>query len=332
MQLIVKSSLVAALLAGLSVPMLTPSQAQQPGLEQNGQVQTLLVPGNIEWIENAALAARREGILRHIEKTIGQEIKRGDLIAFLDPTMAELARTKAALVANDESALQVAQAEKEMAGANMARAERLRDINSREEYDLKQAQFKVADARVKEEQSRREQAAQELKMAEESVVEHSIFAPFDGEVLEQIKYPGEAVQAMEPVVQVARTDRVRFFGYVPLEMVSQLRKGMVVDVQPVVEGAQVQVTQKRFRGRIVFIAPELASARTHSEVLIKADIVNNTGKELRVGHRANMTIYLTDDPNQLPPAPEDMLQLEPEPAPQPPILGRRVTTGPNASQ
>src|SRR5690606_26560983 len=195
----------------------------------------------------------------------------------------------------DTSALEMAQAEREVATANLARAKRLFDgaiknVISVEEYELKQAQFLVADARVKEETAKREQAQQELLMAEEAVAEHEIRAPFDGEVLEQIKYPGEAVQAMEPVVQVARTDRVRFFGYVPLEAVYQLRKGMVVDVQPVVDGAEVPIEQKRFRGKIVYIGPELAPARGRAEVLVKADIVNNTGKDLRVGHKANMLV------------------------------------------
>jgi RND family efflux transporter MFP subunit len=332
MRTIAKTTLAAALLAGLSVPTAAHVRAQQPGIASNGQVQTLVVPGNIEWIERAALAARREGILRHIEKSIGQEIKRGDLVAYLDSTMAELAQTKAEMFAKDTSAIEMAEAEREVAATNAARAYRLRDINSKEEYELRQAQFKVADAKLKEEKSKFEQAAQELKMAEEAVAEHQILAPFDGEVLQQIKYPGEAVQAMEPVVHVARTDRVRFQGYVPLEMAYQLRKGMVVDVQPVIEGEQIPIAQKRFRGRIVYISPELAFAKTSAEVEIKADIINNIAKELRVGHKANMTIYLTDDPNVIPAPPEDMLPVTPDPTPAPPVLGRRANPGINAAQ
>jgi macrolide-specific efflux system membrane fusion protein len=291
-------------------------------------VQTLLVPGNIEWIERATLAAKREGIVEHIEKTIGDEIKRGDMIAYLDATMAELAHKKADMIATDTSSLKMAQAEKDVALANMARAERLRngqirDIISAEEYDLKQAQLNVAEARLVQEQAKLDQAGQELEMAREAVAEHNILAPFDGEVLEQVKYPGEAVQAMEPIVQVARTDRVRFYGYVPLEAIYQVRKGMVVDVTPVVEGAQVPIEQKRFRGRIVFIGPELAPARGRAEVLVKADIINNTGKDLRVGHKANMLVYLTENPNLVPAPPEDMLEIAPDPIPEPPVLGRR---------
>ncbi|RUL82076.1 efflux RND transporter periplasmic adaptor subunit [Tautonia sociabilis] len=323
------TTLTAALLAALlPASGVGSARAQQASAAPPGtQVQTLVVSGNIEWIERAALAAKREGILAHIEKSIGAEIKKGDLIAYLDATMAELARQKAEMMAKDQSALNMAQAEREVALSNMARAERLfrgpvPDVISREEYELKQAQLKVADARVKEESAKLEQAAQELKMAEEAVLEHNILAPFDGEVLEQVKYPGEAVQAMEPIVQVARTDRVRFYGYVPLEAVYQLRKGMVVDVQPVVEGAQVPIESKRFRGKIVYIGPELAPARGRAEVLVKADIVNNVDKDLRVGHKANMTVYLTEDPNLVPAPPEDMLQLPPEPAPEPPVLGR----------
>jgi RND family efflux transporter MFP subunit len=328
-----KMSLAAAMLAVLPAPGLARPQ-QPPAAPSGSQVQTLLVPGNIEWIERAALAAKREGILEHIEKTIGDEIKRGDMIAYLDATMAELAHKKAEMIATDASSLKMAQAEKDVALANMARAERLRngqirDIISAEEYDLKQAQLNVAEARLVQEQAKLEQAGQELEMAREAVAEHNILAPFDGEVLEQVKYPGEAVQSMEPIVQVARTDRVRFYGYVPLEAIYQVRKGMVVDVTPVVEGAQVPIEHKRFRGRIVYIGPELAPARGRAEVLVKADIINNTGKDLRVGHKANMLVYLTENPNLVPAPPEDMLEIAPDPIPEPPVLGRRdpITRG-----
>ncbi|QDV34161.1 efflux RND transporter periplasmic adaptor subunit [Tautonia plasticadhaerens] len=329
-----KATLAAAMLATLGAPGRAPAQ-QPPAAPSGTQVQTLMIPGNIEWIERAALAAKREGILEHIEKSIGAEIKKGDLVAYLDAEMAELAYKKTEMMAEDQSALNMAQAEKEVARANMARAERLRngairDIISAEEYELKQAQYRVADARVSEEVAKLEQAAQELEMANEAVAEHNILAPFDGEVLEQIKYPGEAVQAMEPIVQVARTDRVRFYGYVPLEAVYQLRKGMVVDLSPVVDGAQVPIEQKRFRGKVVYIGRELAPARGRAEVLVKADIINNTEKDLRVGHKANILVYLTEDPNLVPAPPEDMLQLAPEPAPQPPVLGRRELSTPAA--
>ena len=311
-------------LAALLVSMVGPTAFGQSA----GQVPTVAVRGNLEWLEEANVASRRDGVIVHIEKTIGMEVKRGENIAFLEATMAELAAKKAEMVAADDSLLKMAEAEREVAAANMARAERLfrnamKNMIPLEEYELKQAQFKVADAKIREETAKRAQAEQEVNMAHQAVAEHIVDAPFDGEVLEVLKYPGESVQAMESVVRLARTDRVRFHGYIPLEVAYRIQKGMVVDLSPVIEGAEIPVEQKRFRGRIVFISPELVISRREAEVAIKADIINNTDKELRVGNAANMIIYLTNDPSQIPPPPADMLQLPQEPAPAPPMIGRR---------
>jgi len=301
-----------------------PAQAQQADRPDRAPVPTVVASGYIEWIDRAALASARDGILEKVEKTIGMEVQEGERIAFLDDTMAQLTFEKARLVADDRSELASAEAQKELALANMARAERLKEIQSMEEYEVTMAQLKVAYADVEKANAATKQAQKELELAQRAVDEHVITAPFDGKILEVLKTPGEAVQAMEPVVHLGRTDRLRFFGNVPYEVSYQLREGMVVDVTPSIEGADLPIEHKRFRGKIVYISPEVAGSGRRSEVQIKADIVNNAAKELRVGSNVEMTIYVSDDPNLIPPPPEDMLPVENPPEPDPrPALSRR---------
>jgi hypothetical protein len=120
---------------------------------------------------------------------------------------------------------------------------------------------------------------------------------------------------MEPVVHFARTDMVRFIGHVPLEAVSRLEKGMIVDLTPVIEGYDDPIEKKRFRGKLVFIGPELSTSRTRAEVQVQANVMNNQAKELRVGLPAELTVYL--DAAQAPPAPDDMIPMrDKEPRPQ----------------
>lgn len=290
-----------------------PSFAQVPPPRQaatSASAATIVVPGNIEWIERAAVATKRPGVIEFIELTLGTDTKKGDEIAFLDAGMAKMERAIKEVPATDRSPIEIAEAKRELAAANMARAERLKNsggngVISPEEYQTKQAELKLADATLRNEIQKMEIAKKELDASDLAVAEHVIRAPFDGEILDVLKQPGEAVQAMEPVVQMARTDMVRFFGYVPLEVAAQLQKGMIVDVTPVVDGTEAAIEKKRFRGKLVFVGPEISASRTRAEVQIKADLMNNQAKDLRVGHKAEMTIYL--DKTQVPAAPDDML-------------------------
>jgi RND family efflux transporter MFP subunit len=284
---------------------------------QAAPAQTLVVDGKIDWIERAAVAARRPGVVQHVEFSIGMEVHKGDEVAFLNAETAVLERQRAELNARNKTAVQKAMAERQLRAANMARARRLQksggsEIISIEEVQTKEAELNIADAAVKEEEAKLQLADKEWDLANQAVMEHIITAPFDGEILEVMKQPGEAVQSLDPVLQMARTDQVRFYGWVPLEAAYRLKKGMIVDVTPSVEGADLPVEKKRFRGKLVFLGPELSSgsSRGKSEVVVKADILNNTDKELRVGHQAQMTIYI--DASQAPPAPEDMLPEKPK--------------------
>lgn len=321
----------ALLPAGVLAVVAVAAAAQQPPTAQvapprppaaPADSQTLVVMGNTDWIERASVASKRPGVVRHIELTLGMDAKKNDQIAFLDADMAILERERALLQAKNNAGVEKAQAQKDLALANMARAKNIldrigRDGISIEEYQTKEAELKLADATVLEEREKLKIAQKELELAEQAVQEHIIKAPFDGEILEVHKQPGSAVQAMEPVVDIGRTDQIRFIGWIPLESAYRLQKGMIVDVSPVIEGIDHPVEKKRFRGKLVSVGFELSSSRTRAEVQIKADILNNTSKELRVGHKAQMTIYL--DPSQVPPPPADMLPEKAKEAP--PVLG-----------
>ncbi len=318
-------ALAAGVLATISVAAIAQQQIppippDRPQSAPSSGVETLLVrEGRIEWIERAAVASPREGIIEQIEQTIGMEPGQGDVIALLRNDMAQLNKKKAELAANDNSRIEEAQAKEELSLGNMARARRLNDLISREEMEIRQAELKVSAAQVGTAKADKMLAEQELKIAEQILEEHRIKAPFDGEVFEVLKHRGEAVQANEPVLYMVNTDRVRFYGYIPLQNAHQVRKGMIVDVTPVIDGVDLPVEKKRFRGRIVSIAPEVASGR-RNEIQIRADIINNVDKELRPGLKADMKIYITEDESLIEAPPEDMLR-QPAPTENPAVLG-----------
>jgi RND family efflux transporter MFP subunit len=294
---------------------------------------TIVVSGNIEWIERAAVASKRPGVVEYVELSLGREAKKGEKIAFLNAEMAILERERAELNSRNSAGVQKAEAQKEHALAEMARIQQIRGQLGRNgisdaEVSRAEAELKLAEATVIEEQEKLKVAKKELELADQAVQDHIIVAPFDGKILQVDAQPGEAVQAMEPVLHLGRTDQVRFMGHVPLESVFKLKEGMIVDVTPVVDGIDHPIESKRFRGKLLYIGSELISARNSAEVQIKADILNNLTKDLRIGHKAEMTIYL--DPSQAPPPPEDMLPEQPKAAA--PALGRLSDPRPGTTQ
>ncbi len=325
------AALAAGCLAALSaVAVAQQDPAPPPRTSAAPASETLVVPGNVKWINRSALSAQREGILDQIELQVGMDAAAGQSIGRLKAEMAELTQAKAKLAAEDESEIYKASAQKEFAMAKLARKEKLNragraNLVSKEELEEGEAEVKVSDAMLKTAKHAKELAQAELKMAEQVLREHTIIAPFDGVILEVMKQPGEAIQANEPVVLLGKTEQVRFYGYVPIEAADRLKKGMVVDVRPVYASAELASEQKRFRGKIVAIGAEIVSGRT-TEVQIFADVTNNVDRELRPGSKADMVVYLNQA--DAPPAPDDMIKL-PEAAAA--VAGPRTPAAPVAA-
>jgi RND family efflux transporter MFP subunit len=276
--------------------------------------------GTIDWIERSAVSALREGVIDQMELQVGMEVQKGKTIGRLHDETARLTVSKAQLAANNLAAIAKGKAQKELAIAKAARLRRLNKMGAGfaalEEIQTAEAEVKVADALVLEAEENQKLAGADLELARQALHEHTITAPFDGIIIERMKNPGESVRANEAVVQLGKVEKVRFFGYLPLETAYRVRLGSTVDVTPIAE-VDLPITKKRFRGKITFVGPELVPVR--NQVQIFADITNNTAKELLPGLKANMTIYL--DEAAAPAPPPDMLKPAEEPAP---ILGTRA--------
>jgi RND family efflux transporter MFP subunit len=318
------AGLVAALSAVTLAQVPTPP-ARTPIAATRSPGETLVINGaenggTIDWIEKSAVSALREGVIKDMELQVGMEVLRGKSIGTLHDEMARLTVAKAQLGASNVAARAKAQAQKELAIANLARLQRLNKIGSnyvsREEVEKAEAEVKVSAALILEAEENQKLAQAELDLANQQLQEHTITAPFDGIIMERLKNPGESVRANEPVVQLGKIDKVRFFGYLPLERAYRVKVGMTVDVAPLTE-ADLPITKKRFRGKVTFVSPEVVPVRNQIQVF--ADVTNNTAKDLLPGLKADMTIYL--DEAAAPPPPPDMLAPAGGPGP---ILGTRA--------
>ncbi len=290
------TSKIAAMASGLLVALAAATLGQAN--PQSGP-ETLAVPGGtVEWIEKSDVSAFQEGVLDRMELEVGDVVERGGTIGTLHDEIARLAVKKAEVGASGVAEVAKAQAQEELAIAVLATTNRLRSIDirhvSREEVQKNEAEVKVAAAMVLEAKERQKLYQAELELAQRALAEHTITAPFDGVITERYKHPGESVRANEPVVRIGEVGRLRLFVWIPIEYAYRVRVGAPVEVTPNIANAVLPIEQKKFRGKITFVDPEV-SPNKH-EVRIFAEVENSPEHELRPGLTADMVIMLNAAP------------------------------------
>jgi RND family efflux transporter MFP subunit len=293
---------IAALAAG-SVLLLGAAAAAQNGESQapaDGQgqgYQRLILPdlARLDWIENSAVAALREGVVEKMELQIGMPVKAGGTIGYLHRRFAQLTVEKASRQAESIGAVEKAKAEVEVATAVVARDRRLNKYGANmvaaEELAKHEGELKVASAAAKEAEENRGIAKAELDLAVQTHDEHEIKAPFDGIITKRMKDPGESVRANEAVVELGNLNRLAAECYVPIEYSYRVKEGQVVELQPRSKSrTPLPIEKKRFRGKITFVDPEIQPIG-ETAVRIRAEF-ENPGWELRPGLEGQLTIFL----------------------------------------
>jgi RND family efflux transporter MFP subunit len=292
---------IAAMAAGclfLSVAALAQSGGIAPRVaDPAAQAIVLDELARIDWIERSEVAALREGVIQTMELQIGMEVKKDGTIGVLHHEMAELTVTKNKLQADSIAPTEKAKAQKEVAASVVARNLRLNErkagMVSAEDVAKAEGELKVADAQEKEAGENRAIAEADLKLARQTLKEHTIVAPFDGVIIKRMKNPGESVRANEAVVQLGNKYKLCANAYVSLDFAFRVKEGQIVEAQPRIlqgKGAPLAIEKKRFRGKIMFIDPQIQPV-AETAVRIRAEF-DNPGGELRPGMMVQMTIYL----------------------------------------
>ena len=306
------AALAVGLLAALAAVSLAQPPANRRGAASKGSTSSanepLVVNGLIEWIEKSDVSALTEGVIYDIELREGSEVVKNGTIGSLHAEKAELTVAKARVAAQGKGGKAKAEAQRELAYSTLARLMRINQKNpnfiSKEELSKAEAEVKVGEAQIIDADDNLKLAKAELDLAQEALKEHTIIAPFAGTILKVLKHPGESVKANEAVVRIGKVDKLRFYGSLPIENAGRVRPGMVVDIRPTIEDADVPIEQKRFRGKILAIGAEANNIGT-TDVEVYADVINNQAKDLRPGLKAEMAIYLNDA--AVPAPPDDML-------------------------
>ena len=196
------------------------SEATGPGpesvarIEQGTVEEVVTAQGKLEPREYVDVGAQVSGQLKHIHVEIGDVVKKGQLLAEIDPRVYE-ARVQA-----NEARLRTLRAQLAEQQAQIRLAERIYARNKRliaeqavsqEALEDSETNWRVAQARAASLRAQIEEAESTLDGDRTNLTFTKIFAPLDGTVVLQSAQEGQtlnAVQQAPVIVQLANLDRM----------------------------------------------------------------------------------------------------------------------------
>lgn len=233
-------------------------------------------------LQNAILSSLVPGRIMTIHVAEGRRVAAGDPLVSLDDRLAQ-----AQVEASRREAAQVAMLER----AELAYQQAERRLSRLEQAALKNAtaEFEIEEARSMKEQARAERdAAKEsiavaqanLMMAEEQLRRNTIFAPFDGVIVQIHQKQGAAVDASLPVVTLASLDTLEVEMYVPSDRFGAIRNGSTVKLSA---GAPVNA---ELSAKVCSVSPVIDSASNTFRCVLQID---NTTAGLPAGFSVVLT-------------------------------------------
>jgi len=301
-----RKALLAALLAGV-VSCSKPDSNRAPA--RPGPMRTMkIAPANLLPMERivtatgilaaeeaATLSVKIGGRLKEIPVDLGSVVKRGDIIAQVEPRDYELRLQQAAaalsqaraivglpLEGSDDrfdpektSAVKQAKAVLDEAAKNRDRVLSLsrQGIAAPAELDTVEAAYKVAlnryDAAFEDTRTRQAVLAQrraEFELAHQQLMDTSLRAPFDGAVQGRLANLGEFLAAGAPVVKLVQTDPLRLRLETPERDAAAVRSGQRVRLTA--EG-----DTNVYEGTLTRVSP--AIDETSRMLLAEADVRND---------------------------------------------------------
>ena len=243
--------------------------------------------GTLEPKDYVDVGAQASGQVKVLAAEVGDEVKKGDLIAEIDPEVFETR------VAADEARLKTLQAQKSQQEAELLSARQKLKRNqvlikdnaiSKEVLEDAQTAVKVADAQLAALDAQIEEAVSTLEGDKASLSYTKIYSPMDGTVVSQSVRQGQTVNANQTtptIVQVANLDVMTVKAQVAEADIMKLKEGMDTYFTTLGSGS------RRWKGvvRQILPAPEVINDVVLYNVLVDVD---NKDRQLMSGMSTQM--------------------------------------------
>ena len=190
--------------------------------------------GTLQPLEFVDVGAQVSGQLMKLHVALGDEVKKGESMAEIDPRLmeAKVVATQAQLT-NQRAQLKQTQAQLELAQIQLKRQQALfaEKATSQELLQTAQADVKVKSAQIEALQAQIAQTEAGLEEDRTNLEYTKIFAPMDGTVVSQSAKQGQTLNANQQapvIVQVANLSRMTVDTQVSEADISKLKEGMPV--------------------------------------------------------------------------------------------------------
>jgi len=331
---LIGAAVVMAGIAGAAVWLMRPKDAEAgyrtAEVERGDITRSVSASGTLQALVTVQVGSQLSGQIREVLVDFNSPVKKGQLLAIVDPSTFESRTAQARADLNaQEAALQqqqanLRQAEAELAlqEANYERSKTLAGQGwlSQSALDQAEATFKkaaaavgTARAQITSQQARISQSRASLAASELDVGRTRIVSPIDGVVVSRAVDPGQTVAAS---LQVSTLFQIA-------QDLSKLQVKVLVDeadIGQVREGQSVEFTvdafpDETFTGTVTQVRkqPETESSVVAYPVIAEAD---NRGGRLLPGMTANANIVIAEERNVLK-APNAALRWRPADQPAP---------------
>ena len=239
---------------------------------------TLLLTGEVTPAFQVEVKPEVGGKVKQLHVTIGQAVKKGDLLATIDDT--DLLNEKAAA----ETTIEGAQLSVEKARGNYERAKALfeQKLISREVFANLESDFEIAGNSL-------DKARRSLQIVEDKLGKTRILAPADGSVLDvpvnegQVVVAAASVNAGTMLMTFADLSRLLINSHVNQVDAPRLAVGMPVEVNV------SSVSDDPVRARIEFIAP-LATVKNNIKGFEVQAVIDESDARLKPGMSVSMNV------------------------------------------
>jgi multidrug efflux pump subunit AcrA (membrane-fusion protein) len=246
----------------------------------------VISPCPVEFIDSIQLPALETGQIIELYAKEGDAVPAGKTVGQINDqlfkSMLEQAKLKQAMAdqkANDNTSLMAAKNEIALAQVEYDRTKKLASTGSKSQSEYEKARFSLRLAMLKEvaAQNEKDNANGELQIessrmreVNERIRRHALVAPssFDGHVIEILRHELEWVNAGEPVMRVARMDRLWVQGVVDANVVNPHE---IVNRPVTVTLRLARGETTDFQGKIVHVGLERESS---DRFLVKAEVQN----------------------------------------------------------
>ncbi|MBI5536912.1 MAG: efflux RND transporter periplasmic adaptor subunit [Deltaproteobacteria bacterium] len=288
-----------------------PRYLMQPA-SRGDVIETVQSTGTVQPLTQVQVGAQVSGRLVRVLADYNTEVKKGDLLAEIDPTLygAQVAQNSAQ-IDGAKANLARADANSRTAKINLERAKKLfaENLASQADVDAAQGQYDAILADVAASRATIQQISAQLRSSRTNLKYTQIFAPIDGIVISRNIDPGQTVAAsfQAPTLFVIAQDlrEMRIMADIDEADVGKLAEGMVAEAT--VDAFPGEIFKGRVR-QIRYSPNTVQGVVTYSAVVD----VENPEKKLRPGMTATVTVR-THEAKGVVRIPNSSLRFKPSP-------------------